>query len=204
MKQGIKEEMMRDISAEKKALLLTEALLFASASPVKEEQIRNLWEAQNLGFLGDNFSSLMEELAVSYQGRAIRLSFIAGGWQLRTREEFAPALKKIIERPRRLSRGCLESLAVIAYHQPCTRPEIEAIRGVSLGQNILDTLLEEGLIAPRGRKEVPGRPVLWGTTAFFLRSFGLERLSDLPKRGELVQEMEDEREEEIQEVLGPV
>lgn len=177
--------------SEEKAILLAEALIFANALPVKKEAIIAVWQAQELGYLSEKFSFLMERLSASYHERAIELCFIAGGWQFRTKEEFAPALKKTIEKPRRLGRGAMESLAIIAYHQPCTRAEIEAIRGVNLGQSVLDNLLEEGLITPKGRKEVPGRPVLWGTTSLFLRSFGLGGLSDLPRREELVQELDD-------------
>ncbi len=93
-----------------------------------------------------------------------------------------------MEVPRRLPRAAMETLAIIAYHQPVTRAEIEEIRGASLSQTTLESLLEMGLIAPRGRKEVPGRPSLWGTTPRFLEQFGLKTLSDLPRREELVNE----------------
>ena len=90
--------------------------------------------------------------------------------------------------PRRLPRAAMETLAIVAYHQPVTRPEIEEIRGASLSQATLDALIEAGLITPRGRKETPGRPTLWGTTPAFLAQFGLADLRDLPRREDLLVE----------------
>jgi segregation and condensation protein B len=97
-------------------------------------------------------------------------------------------LRKIVELPRRLPRAAMETLSIVAYHQPCTRTEIEDIRGASLSQSTLDLLLENGLITPKGRRETPGRPTLWGTTPAFLSQFGLNDLRDLPKREELLVE----------------
>jgi segregation and condensation protein B len=94
----------------------------------------------------------------------------------------------VVQQKRRLPRAAMETLAVVAYHQPVTRTEIETIRGASLGQGVMDALLESGLIEPRGRKEVPGRPTLWGTTSAFLAQFGLRDLRDLPRREDLLQE----------------
>lgn len=169
-----------------RAVSLVEALLFASAGPVTASSIVNLLREQGLEAQADNPGAVLDGVARRYEGHAVELQAISGGWQLRTRAMFGPALARVIERPRRLSQGTLEALAIVAYHQPCTRVEIETIRGVRLGQSILDTLLEEGLITPKGRKEVPGRPVLWGTTPQFLRLFGLESLGDLPRREELL------------------
>ena len=98
-------------------------------------------------------------------------------------------LTRVVERPRRLPRAAMETLSIVAYHQPCTRAEIEAIRGVSLGQATLDLLLDASLIVPKGRKEVPGRPTLWGTSTQFLSHFGLRDLRDLPRREELLAEL---------------
>ena len=95
-------------------------------------------------------------------------------------------LTKVVQAPRRLPRAAMEALSVVAYHQPCTRGEIEEIRGAALAQTTLEALLELGLIAPRGRREVPGRPTLWGTTPRFLEQFGLKSLTDLPRKEELV------------------
>ncbi|WP_202405277.1 SMC-Scp complex subunit ScpB [Saccharibacter sp. 17.LH.SD] len=171
-----------------KAVSLVEALIFASASPVKPQAMKDLLVSQDLAEWGEQLDIVLTEVAHRYADHAIALYAIAGGWQFRTREDVAPALQKIVEKPRRLSRSAMETLAVVAYHQPCTRAEVEAIRGVSLGQNVLDSLLEEGLLMPKGRKEVPGRPVLWATTPMFLSVFGLNTLADLPRRDELVAE----------------
>ncbi|GBR19044.1 SMC-Scp complex subunit ScpB [Gluconobacter japonicus] len=159
--------------------LLLEALIFANPEPVRPSVMAELLKAQGSDLV---VSDVLAALAERYATHAIELVEAAGGWQFRTRPEYASALTKVVEKPRRLSRGAMETLAIIAYHQPCTRAEIEAIRGVSLGQPILDALLEDSLIAPKGRKEVPGRPVLWGTTPAFLESFGLPDLGSLPKR----------------------
>jgi len=169
-----------------RAVLLVEALIFASPDPVRPAAIAELMRAQHLVDETLRIEGVLSAVAARYEGHAIELVEIAGGWQFRTRAEYAPALTKIVEKPRRLSRGAMETLAVIAYHQPCTRAEIEAIRGVALGQGVLDALLDDSLIMPKGRKEVPGRPVLWGTTATFLRSFGLPDLRALPRREDLI------------------
>jgi segregation and condensation protein B len=111
---------------------------------------------------------------------------VAGGWAFRTAPDLAARLTKVVQAPRRLPRAAMEALSIIAYHQPCTRGEIEEIRGAALAQTTLEALLELGLVAPRGRREVPGRPTLWGTTPKFLEQFGLKALSDLPRKEELV------------------
>ena len=108
--------------------------------------------------------------------------------QFRTAPDLAPLLRKVIEIPRRLPRVAMETLAIIAYHQPVTRPEIEEIRGASLSQQTLDSLLEADLVAPKGRRESPGRPTLWGTTPHFLAQFGLKDLRELPRREDLLLE----------------
>lgn len=171
-----------------RAVLLAEALIFASAEPVKPAALSALWQDQELGAMEAHLTEVLEALARHYEGHAVMLQPVAGGWQFRTRPEMVDALCHVVERPRKLPRAAMECLAVIAYHQPCTKAEIESVRGVALGQGVFDTLLEEGLVAPKGRREVPGRPVLWGTTPDFLRLFGLNVLSDLPRREELVQE----------------
>ncbi|MFT9220284.1 MAG: SMC-Scp complex subunit ScpB [Gluconobacter oxydans] len=171
--------LMTDPAMLDRACLLVEALVFASPEPVKPAAIAELLTAQSIPV---PVEEALEAVRSRYADHAVEMVLVAGGWQFRTRPEFASALTKVVEKPRRLSRGAMETLAIIAYHQPCTRAEIEAIRGVSLGQAILDALLEDSLIAPKGRKEVPGRPVLWGTTASFLESFGLSDLRGLPRR----------------------
>lgn len=160
---------------------LVEALLFASAEPLGEKAI-----AAVVG-TGVDVVAVLGRLAARYADRGVRLERSAAGWAFRTAPDLAPRLARVDRRPRRLSRAALETLAVIAYKQPVTRAEIEAVRGVAPGRGVMDQLLELGLIAPRGRKEVPGRPVLWGTTARFLDFFGLSSLDDLPR----LEEFED-------------
>ncbi|MCP1227622.1 SMC-Scp complex subunit ScpB [Acetobacter fabarum] len=173
------------------AVRLAEALIFASTEPVSARRLADLLEGRQIMPTGEEdlgafVAAVLAELCRRYEGRGVFPVEVAGGWQFRTAPDLAPLLTRVLERPRRLPRAVMETLAIIAYHQPCTRVEIEEIRGVSLGQNVLDTLIEAELIAPRGRKEVPGRPVLWGTTADFLRHFGLRALSDMPRREELM------------------
>jgi segregation and condensation protein B len=160
-------------------LRLAEALLFAAGEPLSEEAL-----GQRLGEDAD-IDGLLHELAGSYSGRGINLVRLADGWAFRTNPDFAPFLQ--IERPvgRKLSRAAVETLAVIAYHQPVTRAEIEEIRGVALGKGTLDTLMEAGWVRPKGRRMTPGRPLLWATTRGFLTHFGLDTLSDLPAGEEL-------------------
>ncbi len=131
---------------------------------------------------------MIAALRARYAGRGVELVDTAGGVQFRTAPELAPRLRKVIEVPRKLPRVAMETLAIIAYHQPCTRAEIEEIRGTSLSQQTLDALLEANLVAPKGRREVPGRPTLWGTTPQFLAQFGLQDIRDLPQRGDLLLE----------------
>jgi len=160
-------------------LRLIEALVFAVAEPIGEEAL-----SQHLDN-GADVSSLLHELAEIYAGRGVNLVRLAGGWAFRTAPDLAAKLR--IERPigRKLSRAAVETLAVIAYHQPVTRAEIEQIRGVALGKGTIDTLMEAGWVRPRGRRVGPGRPLLWVTTPGFLVHFGLESLSELPALDEL-------------------
>ncbi|HQT64623.1 MAG: SMC-Scp complex subunit ScpB [Acidocella sp. 20-57-95] len=162
------------------AVRLAEALIFASREPVSQRALINL--------LPDavDVDAVMAALSAHYQGRGVRLEAVAGGWQFRTAPDLALTLRKVVELPRRLPRVAMETLAIVAYHQPVTRTEIEEIRGASLSQNTLDLLLENGLITTKGRRETPGRPTLWGTTPAFLAQFGLNDLRDLPKREELL------------------
>lgn len=180
---------------------LVEAFIFSQPDPVSEKAIQELLERNLIEYDGDVFkaehteqsqaiaipiSTVMQAIQQDYATRGIRLCQVAGGWQFRTAQEWASCLVRIISRPKRLSRATLETLAIIAYHQPCTRADIEQIRGVTLGQTILETLLEQGLIRPCGHKPVPGRPTLWGTSNEFLSYLGLNSLHDLPKREELL------------------
>ncbi|MCX7685640.1 MAG: SMC-Scp complex subunit ScpB [Acetobacteraceae bacterium] len=164
------------------ALRLAEALLFAAEKPVTRARLQEALPE------GEDAARVLAALVERYAGRGVEIVEVAGGVAFRTAPDLAPMLTRVIETPRRLSRAALEALAVIAWHQPVTRPEIEEIRGAALAQTTLETLLEAGLVAPRGRKEVPGRPTLWGTTPKFLEQFGLRSLNDLPKREELLAE----------------
>ena len=167
---------------EDEALRLAEALVFASAGPVGARALSQL--------LPDDLDAdaVLAALRERYAGRGVELVEVGGGVQFRTAPDLAPLLRKVIEVPRRLPRVAMETLAIIAYHQPVTRPEIEEIRGTGLSQQTLDALLEANLIAPKGRRESPGRPTLWGTTPQFLAQFGLKDLRELPRREDLLLE----------------
>jgi segregation and condensation protein B len=158
---------------------LLEALLFAAPAPLAEAEL-----AQRLGESAD-VPGLLKDLAAQYAERGVNLVRLAGGWTFRTAPDLAPFL--VSERPvsRRLSRAAVETLAIIAYHQPVTRAEIEAIRGVALARGTLDRLLEAGWVRPRGRRDSPGRPLNWATTSAFLAHFGLDDVTELPGLDEL-------------------
>lgn len=163
-------------------LRLTEAMAFASPAPLTARALGQVLPE------GADADALLRTVSSRYSGRGVELVEVAGGWQFRTAPDLAVTLTKVVQVPRRLPRAAMESLAIIAYHQPVTRSEIEEIRGAALAQPTLDALLETGLIVPRGRKETPGRPVLWGTTPQFLAQFGLKDLRELPRREELLVE----------------
>jgi segregation and condensation protein B len=160
-------------------LRLVEALLFAAAAPLSEESI-----AARLPE-GSDVAALVAEVAEHYAGRGVNVVRIAGGWTLRTAPDLGPRLKLEQTVTRKLSRAAIETLAIIAYHQPVTRAEIEEIRGVVVSSGTLDALMEAGWIMPKGRRETPGRPVTWATTERFLAHFGLGERSDLPGMDEL-------------------
>ncbi len=166
--------------SDEQALRLAEAVIFASREPVGARALANLLPAPT------DVEAVLAALAARYAGRGVELAEVGGGWQFRTAPDLAPVLRKVVELPRRLPRVAMETLAIVAYHQPVTRAEIEAIRGAALAQSTLDLLLENALIVPKGRRETPGRPTLWGTTPAFLAQFGLNDLRDLPKREELL------------------
>ncbi|EKP93870.1 SMC-Scp complex subunit ScpB [Thermaerobacter subterraneus] len=157
-----------------------EALLFVAGEPLPASRM-----ARILGVSEAVVREALEELAQACRapGRGIELVEVAGGWQLVTRPEYSRAVEELLQ-PRRqaLSRAALETLAIIAYRQPVTRAEIEAIRGVQSDAG-LRALLERGLVREVGRKEAPGRPILYGTTPLFLQQFGLRDLSELPPPG---------------------
>lgn len=164
------------------AARLVEAMVFASADPVPTAAIARLLPPEI------DVEPVLLLLQARYAGRGVELVEAAGGWMFRTALDLAPHLTRVVAQPRRLPRAAMETLAVIAYHQPATRADVEEKRGASLGQATMDALLEAGLIEPKGRKEVPGRPTLWGTTPAFLAQFGLRSLRDLPRREDMVRE----------------
>ena len=169
---GVEEEWLR----------LAEALVFASSVPVSARLLGQILPESA------DVEAVIGALRARYAGRGVELGEAAGGVMFRTAPDLAPRLRKVVEVPRRLPRAAMETLAIIAYHQPITRPEIEQIRGASLSQQTLDALLEAGVVAPKGHKESPGRPTLWGTTPAFLAQFGLRDLRDLPSREDLLVE----------------
>src|SRR6266436_8985230 len=160
-------------------LRLLEALLFAAPTPLAEDDL-----ATRLGD-GADVAALLRDLAETYAERGVNLIRLAGGWTFRTAPDLASLLKSERVVPRRLSRAAVETLAIIAYHQPATRTEIEAIRGVALARGTLDRLMEAGWVRPLGRRDSPGRPLNWVTTPSFLAHFGLDRLDALPGIDEL-------------------
>jgi segregation and condensation protein B len=160
-------------------LRLIEALLFASALPLDEAALAERLPA------GWDVAALLAELQGDYQGRGVNLVFVAGGWTFRTAMDLAPKLRLEKVVPRKLSRAGIETLAIIAYHQPVTRAEIEDIRGVAVSSGTLDVLVETGWVVPVGRRETAGRPVTWGTTDAFLLHFSLADRKDLPGIEEL-------------------
>lgn len=159
---------------------IAEALIFASERPVPSARVQLALPP------GIEAQSVLTALAARTAGRAVELVEVGGGFAFRTALDLAPAITRIVEVPRRLPRVAMEALSIIAYHQPVTRAEIEEIRGAALAQASIDALLDAGLIAPRGRKEAPGRPTLWATTKHFLDQFGLKSLNEMPRREELV------------------
>jgi len=158
-------------------LRLLEALLFASSEPLDEETLA--------GRIGPEVGLLLEELRAHYAPRGVTLVRTGGGWAFRTAVDLAPELRREEEVSRKLSRAAIETLAIIAYHQPVTRGEIESIRGVATSKGTLDLLMEHGWIRPGKRRETPGRPLTWITTDHFLDHFGLESLRDLPSVDDL-------------------
>ncbi|OHB27853.1 MAG: SMC-Scp complex subunit ScpB [Phenylobacterium sp. RIFCSPHIGHO2_01_FULL_69_31] len=156
-----------------------EALLFAASGPLTVEDLaKRLLE-------GADVEGGLAELSDLYAGRGVVLANVAGGWRFQTAEDLAWLMTEERDEPRRLSKAAQETLAIIAYHQPVTRAEIEAVRGVQASRGTLDVLLELGLVKMRGRRRTPGRPVTFGTTDAFLEHYGLASLADLPGMAEM-------------------
>ncbi len=160
-------------------LRIVEALIFASPEPVEEKAIAQLLPA------GTELSGLLAELASHYAARGVRLVPVGRAWAFRTAPDLAPHLTLERKFARKMSRAALETLGIIAYHQPVTRAEIEEVRGVALSKGSLDVLLETGWIKPGKRRRTPGRPLTWITTREFLDHFGLGSLDELPGLDEL-------------------
>jgi segregation and condensation protein B len=160
-------------------LRMLEAMLFASATPLSQEDLASRLPE------GADVRALLAELQVAYAGRGVNLREVDRRWAFRTAEDLAFLLRREVVEQKKLSRAAIETLAIIAYHQPVTRAEIEDIRGVTISRGTLDVLLEAGWIRLRGRRRTPGRPVTFGTTVEFLDHFGLEAISDLPGLADL-------------------
>lgn len=156
-----------------------EALLFAAARPLTIEDLAGRLPE------GADVAGALAELSSLYEGRGVVLSNVGGGWRFQTAEDLAWLMTEERDEPRRLSKAAQETLAIIAYHQPVTRAEIEAVRGVQASRGTLDVLLELGLVRMRGRRRTPGRPVTYGTTDAFLEHYGLASLADLPGVAEM-------------------
>lgn len=160
-------------------LRVLEAMLFAAAEPVDESALARVLPPEA------DVAALLEVLKAEYRSRGVNLVQVAGKWQFRTAGDLAFLLRKETVEQHKLSRAAIETLAIIAYHQPVTRADIEAIRGVMVSKGTLDLLLEAGWIRIRGRRRTPGRPVTYGTTDTFLGHFGLDAIGDLPGVDEL-------------------
>jgi segregation and condensation protein B len=158
---------------------IVEALLFAASEPLDEATL-----AESLP-KGTDVGAVVSELKEQYAGRGITVIRTAGKWTFRTADDLSWLLEKHAYEERRLSKAALETLAIIAYHQPVTRAEIEEIRGVSTSAGTLDILLESAWVRPRGRRRAPGKPITYGTTEAFLAHFGLDSVKDLPGLADL-------------------
>ena len=155
-------------------LRAVEAVLFAAAEPMSVAEI-----AEHVGAAAE-IKAALEEIETHYAGRGINLVERGGKWHFQTAADMAHLLRRERDESRKLSRAAVETLAIIAYHEPVTRAEIEAIRGVQIARGTLDVLMEAGWVRPAGRREVPGRPLTYATTTAFLAHFGLESRRDLP------------------------
>jgi segregation and condensation protein B len=153
---------------------MIEALLFAAAEPLSGEDLADRLPA------GADLEAGLASLATRYEGRGVELACVGGRWRFQTAPDLAYLMTLEREESRRLSRAAQETLAIVAYHQPVTRPDIEAIRGVQTSRGSLDVLLQLGLVRMRGRRRSPGRPITYGTTDAFLEHYGLASLGDLP------------------------
>ncbi len=166
-------------SEQREQLRMLEALLFAASEPLDLATLSSRLPQDA------DVEALLGELQAAYANRGVNLVRVADKWRLRTAEDLSFLLRRDAVDQRQLSRAALETLAIVAYHQPVTRADIEEIRGVSISKGVLDVLMEAGWVRMRGRRRTPGRPVTYGTTEAFLDHFGLESLGDLPGLEEL-------------------
>lgn len=173
------EEETVDADARPEELRLIEALLFAAGEPLDEKTLAARMPS------GADVRAALRRLQTEYASRGVNLVRIGNKWTFRTANDLAWLLTHEAIQPKKLSRAALETLAIVAYHQPVTRAEIEEIRGVSTSKGTLDVLLETGWIKLRGRRRAPGRPVTYGTTEQFLGHFGFDSIQDLPGLSEL-------------------
>lgn len=158
---------------------IAEAMLFASSEPLEETVI-----AARLSD-GADVRAVLDSIRQLYAGRGVNLVRVAGRWGFRTADDLSWLLARDKEEKRKLSRAAIETLAIVAYHQPVTRADIEEIRGVAVSKGALDVLMETGWVRLRGRRKAPGRPITYGTTNDFLVQFGLDTIGDLPGLDEL-------------------
>ena len=177
--QPILTEAAAGPAADPEHLRMLEAILFAAAAPLDEKSL-----AASLP-RGADLPELLAQLQQAYERRGVTLVRVAEKWQFRTAPDLGFLLRREQTEQKRLSRAAIETLAIIAYHQPVTRAEIEDVRGVALSKGTVDALMEIGWVRIRGRKRTPGRPVTYGTTEAFLVQFGLENINHLPGVDEL-------------------
>ena len=175
----IEEQTDEDANTRPEELRLLEALLFAAGEPIDEKTLAKRMPS------GTDVKATLRALQAEYAPRGVNLMHIGTKWAFRTANDLAWLLTHESVQPKKLSRAAMETLAIIAYHQPVTRAEIEEIRGVVAAKGTIDVLLETGWIRPRGRRKAPGRPLTYGTNDNFLSQFGLENLTDLPGLEEL-------------------
>ncbi|ACT59087.1 chromosome segregation and condensation protein, ScpB [Hirschia baltica ATCC 49814] len=161
------------------ALRRAEAILFATTIPIAAGELVEMLPP------GVDVADILMQLQKTYAGRGIQLMEIAGGWRFQTAPDLAFLFEETREEEKKLSKAAMETLSIIAYCQPCTRAEIEDVRGVAVSKGTLDVLLEMDWIKLRGRRKTPGRPVVYGTTNAFLEHFGIDGLDSLPGREEM-------------------
>jgi segregation and condensation protein B len=167
------------VDTQRDHLRMLEALLFAATEPLDEETLMNRLP------LEANIQELLSLLAAEYSERGVSLVEIDARWRFQTAPDLAGVLNEMREEPRKLSQAALETLSIIAYHQPVTRAEIEEIRGVAVSKGTLDLLFELRWVMPRGRRRTPGRPLTYGTSPAFLEYFGIQAIGDLPGQADL-------------------